>query len=442
MDNPLERKELPLGGQSSADADRIADEFASGVETEHAHLVSAVEAIAQGFALYDRDDRLVLCNDSYREMLYPDAPDQVKIGMTFEAVIRAAAEQDRIQDDEQDKEVWIAKRLTRHRNASGHHSQRRGSGRWVQITERKTKEGGTVAIYTDITSLKHAEAELEGANRYLSEQTREQEELAQQLIQARDQAERANRVKSEFLANMSHELRTPLNAIIGFSEILADQTLGTIDNPTYLEYIRDINASGTHLLNIISDILDLSKAESSDVELLETDIYVLPNIEACLKMVSKKAVENGIELICDAERNLPALHADERKFKQIFINLLSNSVKFTPSGGTITIRAWYSLDSGYVFQVADTGIGIALEDIPKAFTPFQQIDGDLDRKYDGTGLGLPLTKSLIEIHGGSLDLQSELGVGTTVTVRFPAERIVVARKSPGAKTPTNAGQAA
>jgi two-component system cell cycle sensor histidine kinase PleC len=376
-------------------------------------------------------------------MFYSDAPEQIKTGMTFEEIIRASAAEGRIEYGNEDRaEAWIEERLARHRDASGHLAQHRELGQWVQITERRTQEGGTVVVYTDITSLKNAEAELESANNFLSNQTREHEELAQQLIHARDEAERANRVKSEFLANMSHELRTPLNAIIGFSEILSEQALGPVSNPTYLEYIRDIHASGTHLLNIISDILDLSKAESSHVELIESDIDVAFNLQACVKMIAQKAEENDIELGSDVASDLPALRGDARKFKQIFINLLSNAVKFTPAGGTVTIKAWHNLKSGYVFQVADTGIGIALEDIPKAFTPFQQIDGALDRKYEGTGLGLPLTRSLSEIHGGSLDLQSELGVGTTVTVRFPAERIVGEKSCAEGIAPKRAGAAA
>lgn len=147
-------------------------------------------------------------------------------------------------------------------------------------------------------------------------------------------------------------------------------------------------------------------------------------LRSCLTLVKERAKEGGVEIEYDAASDLPALHADERKLKQILINLLSNAIKFTPTGGMVTIRIWSHSENGYVFQVADTGIGIALDDIPKALAPFSQIDSDLNRRYEGTGLGLPLTKALVELHGGSLDLQSEVGVGTTVTVRFPAERLV------------------
>ena len=243
------------------------------------------------------------------------------------------------------------------------------------------------------------------------------------------QAERADHAKSEFLANMSHELRTPLNAIIGFSDVMKGEMFGPVGNPKYIEYVQDINASGVHLLALINDILNLSKIEAGKTELQEEYIDVSRALGSCLTLVKERAEDGGLEIVIDTASNLPALYADERKFKQILINLLSNAIKFTPSGGTITIRIWFRSDDGYVLQVADTGIGIALHDIPKVLTPFQQVDSALNRKYEGTGLGLPLTKALAEIHGGSMDLQSEVGIGTTVTVRFPAERIISATES-------------
>lgn len=241
---------------------------------------------------------------------------------------------------------------------------------------------------------------------------------------AMKEAENANRTKSEFLATMSHELRTPLNAIIGFSEIIKDEALGPVGSTKYRDYADDINESGHHLLALINDILDLSKVESGTDELHEENIEISQTAKAIKKLVVGLAQKGNVELELDVPDDIPLLYADERKVKQILLNLLSNAIKFTPGGGKVTLKIWSRAESGYVLQVIDTGIGIAFEDIPKALAPFQQIDSGLNRIHEGTGLGLPLTKSLVETHGGYLDLQSEVGVGTTVTVRFPAERIV------------------
>ena len=261
----------------------------------------------------------------------------------------------------------------------------------------------------DVTEMHATRARLEARNR--------------ELVVATKQAELADRAKTEFLANMSHELRTPLNAIIGFSEVILGNALGPNATQKYHDYVRNINESGNHLLALITDILDLSKIESGVDELHEEPIDVKRLVHAVSRLVMERAEAGEVSIELEFPSDLPPLYADARKLKQMLINLLSNGIKFTLPGGTVTLKAWSSTAGGYILQVSDTGIGIAFKDIPKALNPFQQVSGDLNRKYEGTGLGLPLTKSLIEQHNGAFDLQSEVGVGTTVTLRFPVERI-------------------
>ena len=243
------------------------------------------------------------------------------------------------------------------------------------------------------------------------------------LRAAKEEAEVANRTKSEFLANMSHELRTPLNAVIGFSQMISSQIFGPISVPKYIEYAEDIHASGEHLLGLINDILDLSKIEAGKAELIEENIDINRVVRTCLTYVKERAGHAGVELLNQLPNDIPRLYADERKIKQILLNLLSNAVKFTPSGGSVTVRVSIDPRSGYTIEVIDTGIGIALEDIPKALAQFGQIDSSLSRKYEGTGLGLPLSEALAKLHDGRLDLRSSPNIGTTVSLVLPPERI-------------------
>jgi PAS domain S-box-containing protein len=254
------------------------------------------------------------------------------------------------------------------------------------------------------------------------------------LLVAQEEAELASRAKTEFLANMSHELRTPLNAVIGFAELIEREQLGPIGNPKYAEYASDIVSSGLHLLSLINDILDLSKIEAGHVDIRDENIDMADLVRACLKLMGDRAREGGVDLIVQVDDGLPLLRADQRMVKQVLVNLLSNAVKFTPPGGRVTVRAWQNPQDGYVLQVADTGIGIAFEDVPKAMARFGQIDSDVSRRFEGTGLGLPLTRSLIEAHGGAFDLESEVGAGTTATAHFPAQRIVSA-PGPASRSP-------
>jgi PAS domain S-box-containing protein len=245
---------------------------------------------------------------------------------------------------------------------------------------------------------------------------------AQRQIKA--DLEKLNQVKSDFLANVSHELRTPLNAIIGFSELIRDGSIGPLD-AKYREYAGDIHESGQHLLKIINAILDISKIERGRFELRNDVVSIGETIERCRRMVGPMALAAGVSLSADFSGSLPLIHADEVRFQEILLNLMSNAVKFTPTGGAVTISA--SIEAGgLVIAVKDTGIGMEESDLAVALEPFRQIDGRWNRQFAGTGLGLPLAKRLVELHGGNLAIESKPGLGTTVRIRLPSERIMAA----------------
>ena len=357
--------------------------------------------MGEGIIVFDRDLRLLAWNQRAIELL--DLPPAIcRIGLSYEDFLRFQAERGEFVAEE--PEAAVAKRVARARNAQPYQVGRwRPNGRFIELRRNPMPDGGFVALYSDATERKLAE---------------------NALRDAKESAEIANRTKSEFLANMSHELRTPLNAIIGFSEIIEHELFGAIGSPRYKEYARDIHDSGTHLLKLINDILDVSKAEAGKVELQETRLQIGEVIDASIRLIAPRARESGIELSVLPRRHLPLLLADERRLKQVLLNLLSNAVKFTNAGGRVTLSVDDEGARGLAIRVIDTGIGMASEDIPKALEPFGQVDSKLARKYEGTGLGLPLSKALVELHGGSLRIESELGVGTTVTVIFPASRVI------------------
>ncbi len=251
---------------------------------------------------------------------------------------------------------------------------------------------------------------------------------AAELVATRIQAEIADRSRSEIFAKMGHELRTPLNAIIGFSEIIKDEIFGPVGSARYREYMHDIHDSGHHLLNLVNDLLDIARIEVGKTEVEDQVLAVAELVAASLAEFAERAAAGGVALHSEIPAELPRLRADPRKLRQMLGHLLSNAVKFTEPGGRVSVSARSGPEAGFVLQVTDSGIGMALKDIPVALAPFGQVKNPLRQRHEGSGLGLPLTQALAELHAGSLDLQSEPGVGTTVTLRFPAERVVALPK--------------
>ncbi len=277
------------------------------------------------------------------------------------------------------------------------------SDKIIETYRRFTPGLGFVFTHIDITHRKRSE---------------------EKMRTAMEEAFAANRAKTVFLANMSHELRTPLNAVIGFAEIMEGQLFGPIGNPRYLDYAHDIRESGAHLLEVINDILDLSKIESGKVELNEEELDLGRILQSVARLLQHRATRAGLSLHTELPPHMPSVYVDGRLLRQILLNLLSNAVKFTDAGGTITTSAEILENGGLALRVTDTGIGMDPAEIPIALTPFRQLDNSLSRKFQGTGLGLPLVKSLVELHGGTLIIETALNVGTTITVALPAERVL------------------
>lgn len=398
-------------------------QLAEQSRTADLRLRDAIETISEAFVLWNSNNELVICNSNYQE-LHGLPTYAVKPGTPYKDVM-AAAENTQVAP----QPVKISQRL----NApEGSYEAQLDDGRWLQISERRTKDGGFVSVGTDITALKRHEEQLidrekklnvtvddlTRSRKTLQLQAKQLEELADKFSEERNRAENANKAKSEFLANISHELRTPLNAIIGFSDIMNKEMFGPIGTSKYSDYCRDIHNSGTYLLNVINDILDMSKIEAGRLSIETEDLSANEVAEDATRIMSTAAREKNIKVTCEVKDALQ-VRADRRALKQILLNLLANAVKFTPENGRVSLSA-AKQDGRIRFEIADTGIGISDKDIARLAQPFVQVENQFTKTHQGSGLGLAIARSLIELHGGKLEIKSELGNGTRVSFLLPA----------------------
>jgi two-component system cell cycle sensor histidine kinase PleC len=398
--------------------------------TADIRLRDAIETISEAFVLWDAENRLVMCNSKYQEL--HGLPDSAVAPGTAYADLIAAGK----------KPLVRSRVVTEGRPEDGARTfeLQLDDGRWLQINERRTKDGGFVSVGTDITPLKRHEgrlldgerrlmatiSDLRASRQKLEQQAQQMVDLAEKYAEEKRRAEEANRAKSEFLANISHELRTPLNAVIGFSEIMQSGMFGALGSAKYEEYCRDIHQSGTYLLGVINDVLDMSRIEAGRMTLDAEDLLLDDLVEESIRIVSAQAAAQEIEVVSEAGRNLQ-LRGDRRALKQIMLNLLSNAVKFTPRGGRIRVRA-KSAGRAITFTVGDTGIGIPSESLKRLGRPFEQVSNQFTKSHRGSGLGLAITGSLATLHGGAMRIRSREGEGTIVSVRLPVAGPLIAHE--------------
>jgi two-component system cell cycle sensor histidine kinase PleC len=399
----------------------ITEQKQAVARTEQAdlRLRDAIENISEAFVLWDADNRLVMCNGKYRE--FHQLPETAtRPGTRYDDVAKAT------------RQPLVSTHLDDAAGSRGNSLEvQLEDGRWLHINERRTQDGGFVSVGTDITDLKTHERQLtenesqliqtvkdlEASRGKLEHQAQQLVDLAEKYSMEKTRAEAANRTKSEFLANMSHELRTPLNAIIGFSEIMENAIFGPLGADKYGEYAADIRQSGQYLLDVINDILDMSKIEAGRHSLEFENFNVAAIAQDALRIVNPRAGEEDIKIITKLSKTVE-LNGDKRALKQVLLNLLTNAVKFTPKGGVVTLTVKRK-DTNVLFSISDTGIGIPEDDLENLGRPFTQVENQFSKSHGGSGLGLAISRSLIELHGGTLAIESREGEGTTVSFALP-----------------------
>jgi len=390
-----EHRKLELANADLDASKRLAEE----AETR---LTDAIECIAEPFVIYDKDDRLIRCNKAFRQAFpHPGIPD-IR-GVTFDVLVADSMVLGTFKDAIDGKAQWMTARTEVHRAASSTMQIALSDGRHFLATDRRMKSGGYAGLRVDVTDLVRTKDALQAA---LTE------------------AEAANRAKTLFLANMSHELRTPLNAVIGFSDIIRNQIMGPVGMPVYADYANDIHNAGHHLLGLVGNILDASRIEAGKFDLYEEPVEVAELVHGAMQAVRTQAEKKSLTLIERLPEKPIAVRADPLRLRQVLINLLSNAVKFTPEGGRVTLFFQASAHR-LTFAVVDDGIGMTPEEAKLAVEPFRQIENTLVKRYEGVGLGLSLAKRITEMHGGTLEIESAKGIGTTVRIILPVARVVV-----------------
>lgn len=379
------------------------------VKAAERRLRSAIEGFAGPFALWDHRKRLLYWNKAFANDF--GLADTLRAGMSHETI--TIARTGAVRAERQSSEDPHANLICL------------SDGRWLKLVERSSPDGGLITVGIDITEnvgieeeLRRQKEEMRKAMLALKRSEDKAGELTRKLTEEKAKAENAANSKSAFLANMSHELRTPLNAINGFSEIIANELYGSLGDPRYKGYAQDILASGQHLLDMINDILDMAKIEAGKMTINPQPIDPVDPVDAAVRMIRRKASDKEIEIVLDVQPGLPEIDADHRAIRQMVLNLVSNAIKFTNAGGRITVAVQQHGPDIRV-SVTDTGIGIPADDLPRLSQPFEQATGSRDRNYEGTGLGLALTKSFAEMHGGSMSISSIEGEGTTVAFTLP-----------------------